>query len=249
MKHDTKTTRFRWSNAGADMRRSRPIAAYVGANGSGKSLAMIHDTRESLEAGRTVLSTVRLIDPATGLPWANYVPLRSWQQLLDASHCDVLFDEIVGIANSRTGQSLDPRVQLMLNQLRRRDICLRWTAPNFSRADAIIREVTQIVTVCRGYLAKDDPSSNWPRNRLFRWTTYAAEDMTRMSDRSEKTLKGLKNAWYWRPNSWDESAYNTDDAVDVVDSGEGVCPVCGGMRPRRRERPCSCHPAVANERN
>lgn len=240
MRH-SDDVKFSWHDAGDDMRRSRPIAAYVGANGSGKSLAMIHDTRQTLESGRLVLSTVALKDPRTGLLWPNYVPLTRWQQLLDASHCDVLFDEIVGIANARTGQSLDPRVQLMLNQLRRRDICLRWTAPNFARADAIIREVTQIVTVCRGFMPKTDLLSSWPRNRLFRWTTYAAEDMTRMADGRESKLKGLKNAWYWRPNSWDESAYDTDAAVSVVDSGEGVCPVCGGMRPRHRDRPCTCH--------
>lgn len=235
-----RQSHYRWSHKGDTLRRSRPIAAYIGANGSGKSLAMIHDTRDSLIHGRMVLSTVRLIDPVTGMDFPNYRPLRTWQQLLDAEHCDVLFDEIVGIANARTGMSLDARVQLMLNQLRRRDICLRWTAPSWSRADVIIREVTQIVTVCRGYLPKSDLISNWPRNRLFRWTTYDAQDFATWSDNKEKSISGLKNAWLWRPGTWDEAAYDTDAAVDVVDSGEGVCPICGGMRPKRRMQPCTC---------
>lgn len=46
----------------ADARRAFAIHAYVGGNGSGKSLAMMHDTRASLESGRPVLSTVRLLD-------------------------------------------------------------------------------------------------------------------------------------------------------------------------------------------
>lgn len=43
-------------------RRGWPISAYVGPNGSGKSAAMVWDTIPSLNAGRPVLSTVRLLD-------------------------------------------------------------------------------------------------------------------------------------------------------------------------------------------
>lgn len=51
-----------YSRKHADARRSFAIHAYVGGNGSGKSLAMMHDTRASLEEGRPCLSTVRLLD-------------------------------------------------------------------------------------------------------------------------------------------------------------------------------------------
>jgi hypothetical protein len=44
------------------MRRGWPILGYVGPNGSGKSAGMVWDTMPSLEAGRRVLSTVRLLD-------------------------------------------------------------------------------------------------------------------------------------------------------------------------------------------
>jgi hypothetical protein len=47
---------------GRQVRRSFPIAAYVGKNGSGKSLHAIFDTLPTLEKGRPVLSTVRLTD-------------------------------------------------------------------------------------------------------------------------------------------------------------------------------------------
>jgi hypothetical protein len=39
-----------------------PIIGYVGGNGSGKSLLMVWDTLPTLEAGRAVLGTVRLVD-------------------------------------------------------------------------------------------------------------------------------------------------------------------------------------------
>ncbi|WP_137878069.1 hypothetical protein [Microbacterium sp. 4NA327F11] len=208
-------------------------------------MAMMHDTKLSIDRGRDILSTVRVIDPSTGRPYRNYTPLVAWDQLLDARNCDVLMDEIIGIAASMPGQSLPQEVQLLLNQLRRRDVLLRWTAPSWSRANIVLREVTQAVTVCRGYLPKyenlGDDSRLWGMNRLFRWTTYDAMDFTTWTDNKESKLKGKANAWFRRPGSWAERAYDTFDAVDSVDSGEGYCMRCGGMRPKRDRRGCVCH--------
>lgn len=50
------------SSAKREARRAYPIHGYVGPNGSGKSAAMVWDTLPSLEAGRPVLGTVRLLD-------------------------------------------------------------------------------------------------------------------------------------------------------------------------------------------
>jgi hypothetical protein len=44
------------------VRRGLPIHGYVGPNGGGKSASMVWDTLPSLEAGRPVLGTVRLLD-------------------------------------------------------------------------------------------------------------------------------------------------------------------------------------------
>ncbi len=54
-----------YSEKHANARRSFAIHAYVGGNGSGKSLALMHDLRASLEDGRPALSTVRLLDYRT----------------------------------------------------------------------------------------------------------------------------------------------------------------------------------------
>src|SRR5690606_25349298 len=134
-----------------------------------------------------------------------------WDQLLSFSGGDVLMDEVIGIAASEQGKSLPKEVQLFLNQLRRRDVLLRWTAPSWSRANIVLREVTQAVTVCRGYLAKyenrGDESRMWGLRRLFRWTTYDAMDFTTWTDTKEGTLKGKVNAWLWRPGSGAERSY------------------------------------------
>jgi hypothetical protein len=47
---------------GRSARRSLPIHGYCGPNGSGKSMVMVYDTIPTLESGRPVLSTVRLLD-------------------------------------------------------------------------------------------------------------------------------------------------------------------------------------------
>lgn len=227
-------------DAGRDRRRQAPIHAYIGANGSGKSLAMVHDTLPSLAAGRRVLSTVRLIDPATGGPHASYERLTDWGQLLEAEHCDVLFDEVVGIASARESQGMPVQVANLLVQLRRRDVVLRWSAPAWARADKIIRECTQAVTVCRGHLGKRDPESPrlWAPNRLFKWKTYAAVDFEDVTTGQLEKAHGSAS-WFWGPRSLAFSSYDTLDAVervgDVLDSGR--CVHCGGRRVIPR---CSC---------
>lgn len=235
----------RFKSKATRTRRGFTIHAYIGANGHGKSLAMLHDTYLSILAGRRILSTVRIIDPRTGLPYEHYEPLRTLSQLIDARNCDVLLDEIVGALPSTAGQSLPVEVQLLLNQLRRRDVALRWTAPSWMRCNVVLREVTQAVTVCRGYMPKYEHSTDtervWGSNRLFRWTTYDAYEFTEWSDNKEAKLKGKANAWAWRGRKMmAQYCYDTLDAVDNIDSGEGFCFRCGGMRPKLQRPACSC---------
>jgi hypothetical protein len=243
----------RWRSKGSMTRRGYPIHAYIGANGHGKSLAMMHDTWLSIAEGRPILSTVRVLDPRTNEQYAGYTPLRRWSQLLEFRDGDVLFDEVLGIAASEAGKALPKAVQLLLNQLRRRDILLRWTAPSWSRANVVLREVTQAVSMCRGYLPRYQSAGgrHWGMNRLFRWNTYDAMEFTTWSDNKEHNLKGKQNAWAFREVPWwfpgkhgaaelAGASYDTFDAVDNVDSGEGYCFRCGGERPKLVLPACSC---------
>lgn len=239
---------LRWKDKGAHIRRRFEIQAYVGVNGSGKSLAMVHDTIPSLLAGRRVLSTVTILDPVTGEPHPLFEPLTSWGQLLQAEHCDVLFDEVQGIADARNGANgLPVQVRNFLGQLRRNDVTLRWTAPSWNWADSRLRDITKAVTVCRGHMSKlpDDPKMVWRVNRLFRWNTYDAKDFDRWDNgTTEAKLKGRLNAWFWRPGSAAEAYYDSLAPVsfiaDVLESGR--CAWCGG---RRRVPECTCDDYVA----
>jgi len=238
-------TSARWKSKASRTRRGFTIHAYIGANGHGKSLAMMHDTYLSITKGRPILSTVRVLDPRTGRTYENYTPLTHLDQLIDVRGADVLLDEIVGALPSMPGQALPVEVQLLLNQLRRRDVALRWTAPSWMRCNVVLREVTQAVTVCRGYFPKYEHSEEservWGMNRLFRWTTYDAYEFTEWSDTKEGQLKGRANAWALRgERMMAQYLYDTFDAVDNIDSGEGFCFRCGGNRPKIVRPACTC---------
>lgn len=229
------------------VRRSFPIMAYVGPNGGGKSLAMIKDTLPSLAAGRPVLSTVRLLDADTGEPHPSYVPFTDWDQLLEWRDGDVLMDEMVGIAGARESQRLDVRVQNILVQLRRRNIVLRWSAPNWLRSDKIVREVTQAVTECRGFYADRklvqpgaDAVQLWAPKRLFSFRTYDTVEFEEWTAGRRDKVPAAVSEWFKGAGSRVFSSYDTLDAVERVTGADegGRCTTCNGLAPR--PKPCSC---------
>lgn len=262
-------------------RRAFPITGYVGANGGGKSAAMVWDTLPTLAMGRVVLSTVRLLDfenprecegcdepghvmpvfaPAegpqdmgSGRPQAVigtrihaaahpcYVKFTDWEQLLEARHCDVLMDEVTGVASSRESQGMPAPVANKLVQLRRSDVVVRWSSPDWSRADVIIRRCSQSVVFAQGYLAKtsEDESRLWRERRLFRWQTYDAADFEEFTSGKREQLRARVNDWHWGPKSPVFKAYDTYDSVSVIGTvtDSGRCYRCGGSR---RVPKCSC---------
>lgn len=247
-------------------RRGVPIHAYVGPNGGGKTLAMVYDTEPTLKGipwscddpthrhtqrgvtsgVRRVLSTVEVLDPKTGLRHHLCDMLRSWRQLLEAEHCDVLLDEITGVANSRSYNALPVQLLNMLVQLRKRDVCLRYTTPNWARTDVALREVTQAVTICKGFLWQDVEGSLWPSKRLFFWRTYDAIDWEDFSMEKVEDVKPLCQAWYWRPRKTACISYNTYSHVQTLDhlDSTGLCVTCGGKRAHPK---CICPVVVVGE--
>ena len=253
------------------VRRGAAIAGFVGPNGGGKSLAMVQTTIPSLRAGRTVLSTVRLLDGDNPRPcddqgcWCDksdperhraahpaYVQWTSWEQLLEAEHCDVLADEVTGVASSREYSSLPAPIANLLVQLRRRDVVLRWTAPNWKRADVIIRECTQMVTVCTGLYPVehraevDEEERAWIENRLLKLVSFDAALMDDFDAGRRDDLEVWTRQWLWRPKSTVTDWYDTYDQVNVIGhvSETGRCLRCGGTR---RPLPCSCSEYSASQ--
>lgn len=240
------------------LRRSVPIHAYLGTgNGSGKSLMMVHDTIPDLEAGRPVLSTVRLLDylnprlcddpncidpqhPNHMAAHPLWIPFTDYGQLLVARDCTVLMDEVTGVASSREYQSMPVQVANFLVQLRRRNISLRWSSTNWARADKIIREVTNAATIVTPHLPvarktePGQPPALWTDKRLFVAKSYDAALLDDFDAKGADAGEIPHFAYhlYWRPGAYAMRAYDTIDPVLALGwaNEAGMCMVCGGKR-------------------
>lgn len=258
------------------LRRSYPIAAFVGPNGGGKTLAMIvtsQPTREGIrwkcenpdhrhtsagitEGWRRMLSTVPILDGA-GKPHPLYDAFTDFQQLVDVEHSDVYMDEVTSVASSRESQRMDARVLNKLMQLRKADAMLFWTAPNWARADKVMREVTQIVVECRGYFAQKTDMSQpdvtriWAPKLVFKWRTFDAMEFEEWSATKRDKLDALNVQWFKGPGSEAFTAYDTLGSVSMVASitPEDTCTVCEGRVSRHACRCNDRRPARVNVMN
>lgn len=228
-----------------------PIEAFVGANGGGKTLAAVALVAvPALEAGVPVYSNFSIDHPLA------YRLRGDWQEIDELRSCVLILDEITSVFPSRQHAALPAQLQRRLNQLRKVDVRTVWTAPNWQRADVILRECTQAVTVCRGRWA--DPfvrdrgrvvrdergrrvrrDSLWPSNRLFRFKTYDAVDFENFTSQKIASLKPLRSRWYLRTRHDHCEMYDTQEGVDLMSHLDdfGACVVCGGARARAK---CSC---------
>jgi len=238
---------------------------YTGRNGAGKSLAAVYDTLPDLDAGLSVLSTVRLLDFRDPRPCEDdncadlmhgkaghlhahpgYVPFTVWPQLLDWRRGPVIMDEITGVADSNEGASMPQAAANKLAQLRRDDCAVRITGLNFIRANKRIRESVNAVTRCQSFLPvtqyhEDGTAKLWRSRRLAKWTTYDAQSLP-VDDHTESAYDKadvLCRGRHWIPTSLTLAAYDTFAPVlmvgTVTDSGR--CAYCGGSR---RAPECSC---------
>lgn len=244
-----------------EKRNAYAIHGYTGSNGGGKTACAVYDSLPLLAAGRPIVSTCRILDPRTGQPHPLWVPLDDYRLLLTVSKCVVLLDEVTGIANSRDAMSLPSAVQNHLNQMRKDDVLIKWTTPNWKRADTIIREVTQGLTSCRGLLPEtsrevdeDGIARIWRPRRGFSWRTFDAQEFDEWSTAKEKSKRSDVRL---RPKArqivWARSmpgGVGPLNALDFYDTYEhalalgvvsehGTCMDCGGNRPRKK---CACTP-------
>lgn len=245
------------------IRRASAIRGYVGANGGGKTLCAVVDLLPSLEAGRPVLSNVRILDfrnpracedplcmveghPDHQQAHPLYVPLVDFRQMLEFRGGEILLDEIASVASSREFGALPFQVTSQLQQLRRKDVQLSWTAPGWLRADKVLREVTQLVTECRGSmpLKRHGDDRVWRDNRLFVWRSYDATTFEEFTAGKRDKLRPMPRSLFWRPGSLGEVGYDTLDTVTGVGwaNEAGICMNCGGKRSIPR---CSCPAAGA----
>lgn len=156
-------------------RRGFAIAAYIGANGSGKSATLCLDTIPTLRGimwscdnpdhyhssrgiysgVRRVLSTMRFTTP-DGEPHPLWIPLTDYSQLTNFEHGDLILDEVGGAVASSTGDDIPMSVKAVLQEMRRKEVNIRWSAPSWARASKVLRECSLGVTVSQGKFAVRD---------------------------------------------------------------------------------------------
>lgn len=239
-----------WTNA-IRRRRSIPVMGYIGTSGHGKSASLVRDTLPSLAMGRPILSTVQILDAWTGNPHPLYIPFSSFRQLEDFRDGDVNMDEITGIMDSHDS-AMPKKVRRILPQLRRRGVFVRWSGIDWDNSNRRLRQMTQGVTLCRGYFpdrasvrtaAADGSTAMWAPNRLFRIRTFDAQKMMRSEDAVilSKTVpllgtkavrvrppKPLVSEW-WRGST--SLAFRSYDTMGDVLGVDGSCERCGGRIP------------------
>jgi len=248
-----------------------PIQFFTGRNGAGKSLCAVYDTLPTLDAGRPVLSTVRLLDfrnyrPCEDAPCDDavghreghmqrhplYVPFTRWEQLLGWSFGDVLMDEITGVADSNENAALPHVVGDFLSQMRRTDVCVRVTGLAWMNAHVRLRRAVLAVTRCQSSLPVParqltDEQRVWRPRRLAKWVTYDAKSLP--TDDHSEAMYGkatvIVKGRHWIPTSLALKAYDTYDSVLTVGTvtDAGRCAHCGGSR---RAPECSCSDYLAD---
>lgn len=192
------------------MRRSG-ISAWVGKNGSGKTLAMMEDlVLPALAKGVPVVSTMTVfasaddaVCPGAGCACRSFDdggdgtkhyrvrrlhplwrPLESWRSILHLEGCVLALDEISSAFGARESAKMPFQVAARLQQLRKHRVRVGWTAPSWKRADVVLREVSTTVTECRGRFGKvnrDAGGDEWVENRLFRFSTFDCGDFEEFS--------------------------------------------------------------------
>jgi hypothetical protein len=173
-----------------------------------------------------------------------WIPWSRWDQLLKFNFGRVLADEMTGVASSLEQMSLPSEVINQLQQLRRSEIPFSYTAPDWSAAAKKLREPTQAVTVCTGYMATEAPRLGelervWRARRLFKWQTYEARNLDQLTE-GRRTEQGPETVdWHWGPSSPAFEAYDTFAPVLQVGTTSiyGRCFRCGGKRPDTK---CQC---------
>lgn len=252
-------------------RRDSGISAYVGKNGSGKSLLAVRDVVPDLENGTPVLSNIGLLalapaetveeadeawnalrvpelrpDDLLRLPHPNWVPWTNFQQLVDFRNGIVLCDEAHGIADARDSAGLPAEVRTMLFQLRRNGVQFRYTTIDYSAVDKRLRNATTLLTQCVGTMGKRVPGSVWPRNRMFWYRSYDAQDFldfteanARVNDKNRPRPRFRQLARISGDLKTASAMYASGSSVlSLGSSGEGgKCIACGK---KRRVQTCSC---------
>lgn len=163
------------------MLRPAPITAFVGINGSGKSLSCVAFALTDMKRnGRPLVTNLG----GLSVPHHAFESVDELPGLLaSVGSCNIVIDEAGAMFSSRdTGQN--KAFQKTCQQLRKYRARLLWTAPTYARAEKICREVTLMAILCQPLIRRGVKGDPWPSTRLILQKGF---DVSRL-DNSAQTM-------------------------------------------------------------
>lgn len=193
-----------------------PISAYVGVNGSGKSLAAVAVAiTDQKRRGRPIITNIQ------GLRAEHYL-IEDVEQLPDVmgsiGSCTVVLDEAGAMFSSRDA-GRNKAFQKAVQQLRKYDARLIWTAPAFARADKILREVTFAAVLSQSLHKTHAKGKVWESTRLILQKSF---DVSRLDNSGMSINKNAraKKFGFIRASRWYD-AFDSFATAGLL-AGEGA---------------------------
>jgi hypothetical protein len=180
------------------MIKPTPITAYLGVNGSGKSLSAIAFALRDLDKrGRPLLTNMVGLS-APHLHVADVEELPDMMRQVGREYVstktgrplgmNIVLDEAGAMFSSRsTGRN--KAFEETCQQLRKYRARLLWTAPTFARAEKILREVTFTAVLCTPLWQRSMPDDPWPSTRLILQKSF---DVSRLDTSGTSINKNAK---------------------------------------------------------
>lgn len=191
----------------------KPITAYLGVNGSGKTLSAIAFAISDQERrGRPFITNVGGIA-------AEHIAFTAVSELPDllaeTGSCNIVMDEAGAMFPSTERGKEFAAFRVTCQQLRKYKSRLLWTAPTFARAEKICREVTFMAILCQPIRQKGVPGDPWPSTRLILQKGF---DVQRVDSTGQMMKKDVKSTGFGlvRTSRW-ETAFDT---FHVAKAGE-----------------------------
>lgn len=201
----------------------------------GQGLVVSHST-----GLRRIYSTVPILDDNGG-EHPLYVPLSDYAQLMSIEHADVFFDEVAGVSDAQDSGKMPQQVVNYMHKLRKADVRLRCTTPDYDRCSLPIRQACQIVVDCTAsFSVKGTSGRIWRPRKMMRYQAFDARQFQHLTPEKREKLKAKAKAVFWRPGCEAERRYDTLGAVGMLAhvNDYGVCMACDGTR---RRPVCKCH--------
>lgn len=191
---------------------------YVGMFGACKTISMVRRAYEICLTHRnvTVLTNVTLHNFPKDTKIIKLVNSEQIRELPDKSL--VIIDEIGSVFNSRDfaaqKRSVPKPVYQFLLQCRHRRVMLLGTVQRWNLLDKQLRDITDTVTVCRGFFKH-------PLTRLVTLRQYHADEYDRAVSNPLLPLKSLKQEAYVQTDKL-RACYDTLEMVDNMLNAEYI---------------------------